>query len=72
MVKALIARGYSEKPDIRGVALYLRSEWQDDPKMAKFLKPDSILVASKFGVRLDLAKEWSPEIWAERDGQESA
>lgn len=71
MVKALNARGYRERPDMRGVALFLRDEWQDDPKMAKFLKPDSILVASKFGIRLDEAKERYPEIWAERvDGEE--
>lgn len=57
-VGALLQRGYSEKPDMRGVALYLASQWEGDERMAAYLRPSTILVASKFAERLDLAKEW--------------
>ena len=58
LVGALLAKGYSEKPDMRGVALYMRSQWEGDEKMARFLVPSTILRPTKFAERLDLAREW--------------
>lgn len=67
LVGALLTRGYSEKPDMRGVALYLRSQWEDDDKMRPFLVPSTILRPTKFAERLDLAREWAreaaPSLW---------
>jgi hypothetical protein len=60
-VSALLARGYSEKPDMRGVALYLRSRWEDDEKMRGHLVPSTILRITKFAERLDAAREWDRE-----------
>lgn len=60
-VGALLARGYTERPDMRGVALYLRSRWDQDEKMAPHLVPSTILRVTKFPERLDLAKEWAKE-----------
>lgn len=57
-VGAILARGHSETPDMRGVALYLRSQWEGDERMERFLVPVTILRPSKFDERLDLAKEW--------------
>jgi len=57
-VGALLARGYSEKPDMRGVALYLRSRWEGSDEMRHNLVPSTILRITKFPERLDLAKEW--------------
>lgn len=68
-VRALLARGYLEKPDMRGVALFLRDEWQSKPEMQRYLKPMSILVAEKFGERLDEARERYPHWW-EKDAQD--
>lgn len=62
-VGAILAQGYSEKPDMRGVALYLRSRWEDDPVMGVNLVPSTILRSTKFAERLDLAKEWGPQFW---------
>lgn len=62
-VGAILAQGYSEKPDMRAVALYLGSRWQDDEKMAVHLVPSTILRATKFAERVDLAKEWRPDLW---------
>lgn len=56
-VRALHARGFAER-DMRLVAVHKRSQWEDNPKMREFLRPDSLLVASKFGQRLDEAREW--------------
>lgn len=64
MVRGLMVRGYTEKPDMRGVALYLRAKWGDDEKMREHLVPSTILRPTKFAERLDLAKEWSPDLWA--------
>lgn len=61
LVAALLTRGYSEKPDMRGVALYLRSRWEDDERMAPHLVPSTILRPTKFPERLDLAREWDRE-----------
>lgn len=63
LIGALLDRGYSEKPDMRGVALYLESRWKDDERMRDFLVPSTILRATKFQERLDLAKQWAPDIW---------
>lgn len=63
-VKALMALGYSEKPDMRGVALYLKYKWQDDDRMREHLIPSTILRPTRFAERLDLAREWDPAIWA--------
>ena len=57
-VGALLAQGHSEKPDMRGVALYLAMRWEDKPDMAAFLVPPSILRVTKFEARLELAREW--------------
>lgn len=62
-VGALLAQGYTDKPDMRGVALYLENLWEGDAKMAQYLVPASILRVTKFEERLDLAKEWAPEVW---------
>lgn len=68
-VGAILGRGWSQKPDMRGVALYLRSRWQDDEAMAPHLVPSTILRISKFAERLDLAREWDRQcgspIWKE-------
>jgi len=58
-IGGLLARGYTERPDMRGVALYLKAEWGEDEKMAKHLVPSTILRPSKFAERLQLAKEWA-------------
>lgn len=62
-VRALLTAGYSEKPDMRAVALYLRSRWGEDEKMQQYLVPSSILRPTKFAERLDLAREWDPQLW---------
>lgn len=62
-VGALMARGWQENPDLRGVALYLESLWAGDAKMAQYLVPSTILRPTKFEERLALAKEWRPKHW---------
>lgn len=57
LVRALTARWYSLE-DMQLVARYLASQWADDPKMARFVVPTSMLTFQKFQERLDLAKEW--------------
>jgi len=61
-VGAILAQGHTEKPDMRGVALYLGMRWEDKPEMAAFLVPPSILRPSKFEERLELAREWDRTI----------
>jgi uncharacterized phage protein (TIGR02220 family) len=55
LVRRLSAKFYSEE-DMRLVANYCVAQWKDDPKMVEFIRPSSILVAEKFGERLDQAR----------------
>lgn len=66
-VKGLLSRGFSEKPDMRGVALYLKAQWSDDEKMRGHLVPSTILRPTKFAERLDLARDWDPSIWEPKE-----
>lgn len=57
-VGAILAQGHTERPDMRGVALYLGMRWEGQAEMVPFLVPPSILRPSKFEERLELAREW--------------
>jgi uncharacterized protein len=57
LVRSLLSGGYGQE-DLRLVSLYLKHRWQEDPKMAEYLVPSSLLTRSKFGERLDCAREW--------------
>ena len=56
-VKALLAAGYEQR-HMRLVALYLKSKWEHDERMADFLVPSTMLAMAKFQERLDMANEW--------------
>lgn len=56
-VRALLERKYTQE-DMRIVSLFKREEWGDNPKMAGQLVPDVLLRPSKFGGRLDAARQW--------------
>ena len=55
-VRTLHARGFGYQ-DMVNVAMYLRTQWQDDPKMRAYLVPSTILRSEKFAERRDLANE---------------
>lgn len=67
-IGALMVAGYREDPDLRGVALFLESQWKGDPKMDRFLVPTTILRITAFEDRLSLAREWNPKHWGESPG----
>lgn len=55
-VRTLHTRGFAYL-DMVEVATYLRTQWQDDPKMRSYLVPSTILRTEKFAERRDLARE---------------
>lgn len=54
-VKKLLSQNYDQK-DMRRVAWFKRSEWNNNPDMVKYLRPETLLRPSKFGSYLDEAK----------------